>query len=173
MKTVTVTWRPRPGRWPGSRATPPTSPARPRSSSSAPPPAVAHREEFRMCKHDLQPGRSPTTIASRSGAPEHRVRRPGTQPLDRTPNRLESQEIRSNPTPLPHRDHPRRKPHSHRRGPATRRHPRRLATITTAEEAPRESRPAYSRRRFALNCPNSESPAPSPATTGTANGTTP
>ena len=44
-------------------------------------------------------------------------------------------------TPLPHRDHPRRKPHPHRRGPATRRPPRR----------PRQNR----HRRCALICPNS------------------
>ena len=90
------------------------------------------------------------------GAPEHRVRRPGSQPLDRTPNRLEYQEIRSNPTPLPHRDHPRRKPHSHRRGPATRRHPRRPRHNHHGRRGPQRLRPQrYGRRRYALNCPNS------------------
>jgi hypothetical protein len=39
---------------------------------------------------------------------EHRVRRPGRQPLDRTPNRLEHQEIRPHRTPLPHRHDPSR-----------------------------------------------------------------
>ena len=114
-------------------------------------------KSFRMSKHDLQA--RPIYHHKRESIEAHlthRVRRPGSQPLDRTPNRLEYQEIRSNPTPLPHRDDPRRKPHSHRRGPATRRHPRRPRHNHHGRRGPQRLRPQrYGRRRYALNCPNS------------------
>ena len=58
---------------------------------------------FRMSKHDLQarPDLPPQPPIHRS-APEHRVRRDGSQPLHRAPNRLEHQEIRPDHPPLPH-----------------------------------------------------------------------
>jgi hypothetical protein len=55
------------------------------------------------------------------GPLEHRVRRPGRQPLARTPNRLEHQEIRAHRTPLPHRDDPSRTTNTHRRRTTLRR----------------------------------------------------
>jgi hypothetical protein len=58
------------------------------------------------------------------GPLEHRVRRPGRQPLDRTPNRLEHQEIRAHRPPLPHRPDQSRPTNPDRRRPATRRPPR-------------------------------------------------
>ena len=78
-------WRPRPAPWPGGRDTPPTS------STSPPdvrhrrlPPAVAHREGL----PDVQarpagPPDLPPHPRIHRGAPEHRVRRDGRQPLHR------------------------------------------------------------------------------------------
>ena len=47
------------------------------------------------------------------GSPHSRVRRYGGLPLDRAPNWVEHQEIRSHRTPLPHRTDPRRPPYAH------------------------------------------------------------
>ena len=54
-KSVNRTWRPRPARWPGGRATPPTSPTSPRQFVID----AYHQlwrieKSFRMSKHDLQ-----------------------------------------------------------------------------------------------------------------------
>ena len=73
-------------------------------------------KSFRMSKHDLQA--RPIYHHTRESIEAHlthRVRRPGRQPLDRTPNRLEHQEIRPHRTPLPHRQDPSRTTNTHRR----------------------------------------------------------
>ena len=75
------------------------------------PPAVAYREEF----PDVQARPAgPADLSPHSrvdrGAPEHRGRSPGCQPLHRAPNRLEHQEIRPHRPPLPHRQNQGRKP---------------------------------------------------------------
>ena len=89
------------------------------------PPALAHREGL----PDVQtrpagPPDLPPHPRIDRGAPEHRGRRDGRQPLDRGPNRLEHQEIRSYRPPLPHRPHQGRRTNTHRSRPATRRPPR-------------------------------------------------
>jgi hypothetical protein len=56
-------------------------------------------------------------------APDHRVRRPGHQPLDRDHHRMEHQEVRPHRPPLPHHHHPGRAAHHHRRRPRPRRPP--------------------------------------------------
>jgi hypothetical protein len=79
-------------------------------------------KSFRMSKHDLQARADlPPHPGIDRGPLEHRVRRAGRQPLDRTPNRLEHQEIRAHHTPLPHRDDPSRTTNTHRRRTTTRR----------------------------------------------------
>jgi len=115
---------PRVGRGQGLHAQPDRPECRVRHRRLSP--VVAHREGV----PDVQarPGRptdlSPQTRIHRS-SPQHRVRRAGRQPLDRTPNRLEHQEIRAHLPPLPHSADPRRKTYPHRRRPATGRPPRR------------------------------------------------
>jgi hypothetical protein len=52
-------------------------------------------------------------------APDHRVRRPGRQPLDRRPHRLVDPQVRPHHPPLPHHRNPGRRPHHHRRRPPT------------------------------------------------------
>jgi hypothetical protein len=59
------------------------------------------------------------------GPPDHRVGRPGRQPLDRRPNRLVHPQVRPDRAPLPRHPDPDRRPHHHRRRPTTRRPPRR------------------------------------------------
>jgi hypothetical protein len=49
--------------------------------------------------------------------PDHRVRRPGRQPMDRRPHRLVHQEVRHHRPPLPHDPDPHRPAHPHRRRP--------------------------------------------------------
>ena len=76
---------------------------------------------FRMSKHDLQA--RPIYHHTRESIDAHlthRVRRPGRQPLARTPNRLEHQEIRPHRTPLPHRKNPCRTANTDRRRTTTR-----------------------------------------------------
>jgi hypothetical protein len=53
--------------------------------------------------------------------PDHRLRSPRPQPLDREHHRLVDPEVRHHHPPLPHHHHPGRRPHHHRRRP----HPRR------------------------------------------------
>ena len=136
-------WRPRPARWPGGRDTPPTS-------SASPPTFVIDayhqlwriEKAFRMSKHDLQA--RPIYHRTRDSIDAHlthRVRRPGRQPLDRDPNRLEHQEIRAHRTPLPHRTDPGRPTNPDRRRTPTRR--------------PRRSPRQHQQPRCALIWPNS------------------
>ncbi len=99
-------------------------------------------KSFRMSKHDLQA--RPIYHHKRESIEAHlthRVRRPGRQPLDRTPNRLEHQKIRPHRTPLPHRPDASREADADRRGPATRGPPR--------------SHRQNQHRPCALNCPKS------------------
>ena len=66
-KSVNRDWRPRPGRWPGGRATPPTSPARRRSSSSTPTTSCGASRRASACPSTTcKPDRSITTNANRS-----------------------------------------------------------------------------------------------------------
>ena len=57
------------------------------------------------------------------GAPDHRVRRAGGQPVDRAPDRLVNPQIRQDRPPLPHHPDSGRRPHHHRRRPPPRRPP--------------------------------------------------
>ena len=106
----TATWRPRPAPWPGWKGyTTNLTGADAGVRHRRLPPAVAHREEL----PDVQtrpagPAGLPPQARIDRGPPDHRVRRPGRQPLDRAPNRLEHQEIRPHRPPLPHRPDPSR-----------------------------------------------------------------
>jgi hypothetical protein len=90
------------------------------------PPAVAYREGLPdvQARPTGSPDLPPHPRLHRS-PPERRVRRDGRITLDRTSNRLEHQEIRANRSALPHRHHPSRQPHPHRRRAPTGRHRRR------------------------------------------------
>ena len=81
-------------------------------------------KSFRMSKSDLQarPIYHRTARLDRS-PPDHRVRRPGGQPLDRAPDRLVHPQVREDRPPLPHHPDPGRRPHHHRRRPHPRRPP--------------------------------------------------
>jgi hypothetical protein len=79
-------------------------------------------------------------------APDHRVRRPGGQPLDRAPHRLVHPQIRQDRPPLPHHPDPSRAAHNHRRRPAPRRPPPRPRRDQQPDE-------------YALTWPNSGDPA--------------
>ena len=80
------------------------------------PPAVAHREGVpNVQARPPSPSDLPPHPRLHRGAPDGGVRRDGGLPLDRTPNRLEHQEIRTHRTPLSHRADPRRATDPHRR----------------------------------------------------------
>ena len=66
-------------------------------------------------------GRS--SAGARPGVPNHRLRRPRRQQVDRGTNRLVHQEIRQDRPPLPHDTDPGRPAHDHRRRPSARRPP--------------------------------------------------
>ena len=89
------------------------------------PPALAHREG--VSDVQARPA-SPTDLPPRTridrGAPEHRGRSDGRQPLHRDPNWLEHKEIRPYRAPLPHRADQSWPTDPDRRRPATRRPPR-------------------------------------------------
>ena len=69
-------------------------------------------KSFRMAKSDLQarPIYHRKRDSDRS-PPDHRVRRPGRQPLDRAPDRLVNPQIRQDRPPLPHHRDPGRRPY--------------------------------------------------------------
>src|SRR5262249_44611688 len=66
------------------------------------------------------PARLPPPARLHRSPPDHRLRRPGRQPLDRAPDRLVPPHIRQDPPPLPHHHHPGRPPRHHRRPPPAR-----------------------------------------------------
>jgi hypothetical protein len=68
-------------------------------------------KSFRMSKHDLQ-ATDPQARLDRS-PPDHRVHRPGRQPLHRTNHRLVDPQVRTHRPPLPHHPDPGRRPHRH------------------------------------------------------------
>jgi integrase len=110
------------------------------------PPAVRDREIV----PDVQarppgPAHLPPPARLHRGPPDHRLRRPRHQPLDRSPNRLVHPQVRPHRPPLPHHRIPDRRPHHHRRRPPARRPPRR----------PRPHPPPF---RSALICHNSGRP---------------
>ncbi len=89
------------------------------------PPAVAHREGFRMSKHDLQA--RPIYHRTRDSIDAHLsivFAALAVSHWIEAPNRLEHQEIRPHRTPLPHRHDPSRTTNPDRRRTPTRR-PRR------------------------------------------------
>ena len=75
-------------------------------------------KSFRMSKSDLQarPDLPPQARLHR-GPPDHRLRRPRRQPVDRSTDRLVDQEIRQDRPPLPHHRDPGRTADHHRRRP--------------------------------------------------------
>ena len=82
------------------------------------PPALAHREELpHVQARPAGPTRLPPQTRIHRSPPDDRVRRAGRQPLHRTPNRLEHQEIRPNRPPLPHRPDQGRQTNPDRRRP--------------------------------------------------------
>ena len=88
-------------------------------------PALAHREGLPDVQaRPTSPADLPPSARVHRGAPEHRRRSDGRQPLHRAPNRLEHQEIRSHRPTLPHRQNQSRPTNPHRRRPTTQRPPR-------------------------------------------------
>ena len=64
-------------------------------------------KSFRMSKQrPAGPAGLPPPARLHRGPPDHRVRRPGRQPLDRAPDRLVHQQIRQDRPPLPHHRDP-------------------------------------------------------------------
>ena len=131
-----MNWKTRPGPWPGSRATRPTSPP-PRTGNRSPPassPAPYHElwrieKSFRMSKSDLQA--KPIYHRKRDSIEAHLSIVFAALAVTRwiEANRLVNQEIRQDSPPLPHHrdpgrtaDHHRRRSRPRRPTPSPRRH---------------------------------------------------
>jgi Type II intron maturase/Bacterial sugar transferase len=84
-------------------------------------------------KLPASPAGLPSPARLDRGPPDHRLRRPGRQPLDRAPYRLVHPEVRPHHPPLPHHTDPGWRAHHHRRRPPARRPPARASTTSTAE----------------------------------------
>ncbi len=80
------------------------------------PPALADRESLpHVQARPASPAHLPPQARLHRSPPDHRLRRPRSQPLDRNPDRLVNPQIRQDHPPLPHHRNPGRNPHHHRR----------------------------------------------------------
>jgi hypothetical protein len=104
------------------------------------PRALEHREIVPHAQARLAgQARLPPPARLHRSPPDHRVRGPGGQPLDRAPDRLVHPQVRQDRPPLPHRPDPGRTACRHRRRP-------------TARRPPPGPRPNPCPRSNALNC---------------------